>query len=496
MADNLAVKNEATTTVATIATDKVTYSGDADVDLGLCRIVGITGAEGSKTVVEIVGQQVMAQSFSFVPASDITDATYIGDIKFGEALPAGSAIIGNVRIDQTTPGTTNGVVEASAAAILVDTTSIDGKITACDTGAVVIASGTISLPTDAATETTLSSLNAKIISTLDTGTVVASTNSTVIAKIHAWDGIGSYGRVMLGAGLEATAVRVTLPTDGTGVVKLGAGTAEIGKLAAGSAVIGAVTQSGTWNIGTATTVTTVSTVTNLAQMGGVAISLNTGVRDTGTQRVTIATDDVVPVTGTFFQATQPVSLASVPTHAVTVASAGIASGAVASGAFASGALASGSVASGAFASGSIASGAIVDLPSLATGTNTIGKVNVPAVATGGATPGMLIALGTTNATTIKASAGTLYSLCVFNTNAAARYFKLYNKASNPTVGTDTPVQVFTIPGNTAGAGFVCPIPVCGIAFSTGIAFATTTGALTSDTGAVTASEIVISYSYL
>lgn len=42
--------------------------------------------------------------------------------------------------------------------------------------------------------------------------------------------------------------------------------------------------------------TTVSTVTNLSQMGGVAISLNTGVRDTGTQRVTIATNDVVPVT--------------------------------------------------------------------------------------------------------------------------------------------------------------------------------------------------------
>ena len=31
-------------------------------------------------------------------------------------------------------------------------------------------------------------------------------------------------------------------------------------------------------------------------MGGVAISLNTGVRDTGTQRVTIATNDLVPVT--------------------------------------------------------------------------------------------------------------------------------------------------------------------------------------------------------
>lgn len=42
------------------------------------------------------------------------------------------------------------------------------------------------------------------------------------------------------------------------------------------------------------TLTTVSTVTNLSQMGGVAIALNTGTRSAGTQRVTIATDDVVP----------------------------------------------------------------------------------------------------------------------------------------------------------------------------------------------------------
>lgn len=42
--------------------------------------------------------------------------------------------------------------------------------------------------------------------------------------------------VPIGAGLEATAIRVTLPTDGTGVVKLGAGTAAIGKLAANSGV--------------------------------------------------------------------------------------------------------------------------------------------------------------------------------------------------------------------------------------------------------------------
>lgn len=54
-----------------------------------------------------LGQQAKAASLSVAPATDITDPTYIGDVKFGEELPAGTQIIGKVGIDQTTPGTTN-----------------------------------------------------------------------------------------------------------------------------------------------------------------------------------------------------------------------------------------------------------------------------------------------------------------------------------------------------------------------------------------------------
>lgn len=64
------------------------------------------------------------------------------------------------------------------------------------------------------------------------------------------------------------------------------------------------------------------------------------------------------VSGTFFQVTQPVS----------VASGQIASGAIASGAVASGAYASGSIASGAYASGSYASGSISDGADVTQGT--------------------------------------------------------------------------------------------------------------------------------
>lgn len=54
-----------------------------------------------------LGQQLKAASLSVAPATDITDATYIGDVKFGEELPAGTQLLGKVGIDQTMPGTTN-----------------------------------------------------------------------------------------------------------------------------------------------------------------------------------------------------------------------------------------------------------------------------------------------------------------------------------------------------------------------------------------------------
>ncbi len=96
---------------------------------------------------------------------------------------------------------------------------------------------------------------------------------------------------------------------------------------------------------------TITTVTNLSQQGGVAISLNTGVRDTGTQRVTIATNDLVPVSDNGGSITVDNGGTFATQSAITAAS----------GSFSSGALASGSVASGAVASGAVVDGAIVTL---------------------------------------------------------------------------------------------------------------------------------------
>ena len=113
---------------------------------------------------------------------------------------------------------------------------------------------------------------------------------------------------------------------------------------------------------------------------------------------------------------------------------------------------------------------------------------------GGLSVSRTLSAASTNATSVKASAGQVYSIMAHNTNAAVRYLKLYNKASAPTVGTDTPVLTFPIPGNTAGAGFALNVDK-GIAFGTGIALALTTGVADADTGAVAANEIVVNLLY-
>lgn len=95
---------------------------------------------------------------------------------------------------------------------------------------------------------------------------------------------------------------------------------------------------------------------------------------------------------------------------------------------------------------------------------------------------------TTNATSAKASAGDLFAVQGYNTTASVVYLKLYNKASAPTVGTDTPVKTIPIPPNA-------PIPAScvwanGFYFSTGIAYALTGAAADNDTTAVSAGAIV------
>jgi hypothetical protein len=129
-------------------------------------------------------------------------------------LTVGDITLGTVSINQTTPGITNGVVVNSSAlptgaatqATLADIlakilsapateaaqttgngtlSTINSKITACNTGAVVISSS--ALPADAATQTTLAALNAKVTAVntgacvIASGTVTANTATMTLA---------------------------------------------------------------------------------------------------------------------------------------------------------------------------------------------------------------------------------------------------------------------------------------------------------------------------
>ena len=110
-----------------------------------------------------------------------------------------------------------------------------------------------------------------------------------------------------------------------------------------------------------------------------------------------------------------------------------------------------------------------------------------------ATPHTLNSAATTNATSVKTSSGNVYAIAASNINAAARFLKLYNKTSAPTVGTDVPVLTIPIPANSVvNVNF----GAYGFRFAAGIALAITGAAADTDTTAIGASDVKVCTSYL
>lgn len=140
----------------------------------------------------------------------------------------------------------------------------------------------------------------------------------------------------------------------------------------------------------------------------------------------------------------------------------------------------------------VANGLDVDVTRIAAGANLIGDVGVGLRTTGGATVSRIISAASTNATSVKGTTGQVVGWYLSNQNAsAARYVKLYNKATAPTVGTDATALVLPVP---AGGAANLSLPF-GIAFSAGIALAITGGVTEADTTAVAASEVVVNLFY-
>lgn len=120
-----------------------------------------------------------------------------------------------------------------------------------------------------------------------------------------------------------------------------------------------------------------------------------------------------------------------------------------------------------------------------------GNLTIIPGTSGGCTSARAISAASTNATSVKASAGQLYGYSLFNNGLTAVYFKFYNKASAPTVGSDTPVLTLMVP---AESGLNLNL-ANGIVFGTGIAYAVTTGMADADTVAVAVTQVAINLWY-
>lgn len=230
----------------------------------------------------------------------------------------------------------------------------------------------------------------------------------------------------------------------------------------------------------------------------------------------------ITVDGTFWQATQPVSAASLPlpTGASTSANqttiighldgvegllttidadTGSLAGCVGGTELQVdivGALPAGTNAIGKLAANSGVDIGDVDVASISAGNNLIGNVGIGVRTSGGTTIFRSLDLDETEEE-VKGTAGQVYWIHAINLSTGKRYLKFYNDtAANVTVGTTTPVLTFVIPtqGDTNGTGFVLTIPM-GIPFSSAITVAATTGLADNDTGAPGANDVVINVGY-
>lgn len=121
-------------------------------------------------------------------------------------------------------------------------------------------------------------------------------------------------------------------------------------------------------------------------------------------------------------------------------------------------------------------------------TPNVNVTNTPTVVANRPTPTMYSvtsSLGTTNYAVVKASAGTIFNISVFNNTATTKYLKLYNRTS-ATIGTDIPIVIIPIsPGfNNIAFGEI------GYRFATGICIAITGNQLHTDTTALVAGDLL------
>jgi hypothetical protein len=118
-------------------------------------------------------------------------------------------------------------------------------------------------------------------------------------------------------------------------------------------------------------------------------------------------------------------------------------------------------------------------------------ISLVPVTSGGLTMKHFVAAATDNTAFAKASGGQLYDVDIFNNAGYPVYFKLYNKATAPTCGSDTVVKVVGVQAGT-GRTFLSDT---GLAFSTGIAYCLVKGIADNDDTSTALSDATVDMSY-
>lgn len=118
-----------------------------------------------------------------------------------------------------------------------------------------------------------------------------------------------------------------------------------------------------------------------------------------------------------------------------------------------------------------------------------------AATNGGASTCVLQSAASTNATNCKASAGNLYGVEVINTTSTIYYLRLYNSSGSPTCSSSTGfVRSIPIPHASGNGAGIANFYTVGEAYGTGIAFCFTGGGSSTDnTNAATGVYITLFY---
>lgn len=375
----------------------VDSSGNVQVDIVSSAAIPITDNSGSITVDNAGTFAVQVDGTALTRLTDIETNTDYG------AVTGGGVEASALRVTIASDSTGVISIDDNSGSITVDNGGTFA-VQAAQSGTWNIndVSGTVSLPTGASTAANQSTIIGHVDGIETLLTTIDSDTSTL---------------AVVGGGTEATALRVTLASDSTGVLSIddngGAITVDNGGTFAVQAA-----QSGTWNI------TDISGTVSLPT-GAATAAKQPALGTAGT-----ASTDVITVQG----------IASMT--ALVVDGSGVTQPV------------SGTVT----ANLSATDNAVLDVLETNTSGNTSHYRNIDANAEA----------------EIKGSAGTLKWLHAINLTAAVAYLHLYDAtAASVTPGTTTPNYTFAIPtaGNTNGAGFVLPSQ---IEFTNGITLVCTT----------------------